>query len=296
VGVFNGDGQNFKNLDNKPAVIGRLIFSPLTLLPKHTRWMDEVWVGGSFWWQQANNLGGVGPPSTSGATSGDLANVTTQGGVNVFSSNYSNGTDAMKNAIRTHLAPDGTTVKYAFELNLPLFKHLGIRSEYVHQSIDIRKYNDVNPGNGNLTRTPGAPGNLDGWAAYVEAYAWIGGEVNVDHPGLYQVPHWKGYITPPPPRWAVMLAAKYEHVQFDVNGLPQTPNKGNPVNDPAGGHYGLDVFEFGANLWLTRHSRLMANYVLNYVGAGDGSATNETKNLYFKKYDHELLFRLAVSL
>jgi phosphate-selective porin len=285
-GVFDGDGQNFKNLDNKPAVIGRAFFAPLALWNKHDKWMEEVWIGGSFWWQQNTNLGGVGPASTSGATSGDLANITTQGGISLFNSNYNNGTDVNKNVIRSHLAPNGTTVKWALELNVPVFRYGGLRAEYMHQSIDVGEYNDVNPGNGNLTRYFSSNGRLEGWGSYVELYGWIHGDINVDRPGLYQVPHWNGYITPKSPLWALMLAAKYEHVELDVTGLP--------ANDPALGHYSLDVFELGGNLWLTRHSRLMANYVMNYL---DGNATNFTKNIYAKgHYDHELLFRLAVSL
>src|SRR5581483_3510844 len=229
LGVFNGDGQDLKNLDHRPAIIGRAFFAPLALLPRHADWMEEVWLGGSIWWQRNDNLGGAGPPSTSGATSGDLANVTTQGGLTVFSSNYANGTDALKNAVRARLAPDGTTLKWAVDLNLALPKRLGLRAEYVHQSIDVREYDDVNPGNGNLTRTPGGAGNATGWAAYVEAYAWIGGNVNADKPGLYQIPHWNGYIPPPPPQWALQLAARYEHLELAV-GLPPTPGL-----DPATG-------------------------------------------------------------
>ncbi|MCU1283101.1 MAG: hypothetical protein JWM53_6647 [bacterium] len=299
VGVFDGDAQNVKNLDNRPAVIGRGFFAPLALVPRHAPWMEGVWVGASFWWQQVENIAGAGPASTTGASTGDLASVTTQGGFAIFSSNYGNGADAMKNPIRTHLAPDGTVLKYAIELNVPILDRFGLRSEFVHQSMDVRAYNDVNPGTGNLTRTNGPKGFLDGYGAYVEAYAWIGGPVNVDKPGLYQVPHWNGYITPPPPRWAVMLAAKYEHVEFAISGLPQSTNAaGNAVGDPANGHYALDTFELGTNFWVTRHSRVIANYVLNYVGSGDPNqaAALSQKNLFFQKIEHELLFRFAVSL
>jgi phosphate-selective porin len=294
VGVFNGDGQNFKNLDNKPAVIGRAFVAPVAIWKRHPRWTEDLWLGGSFWWQNSTNLGGVGPASTSGTTSGDLSPVSTQGGINLFNSNYGNGVDLAKNAIRSHLAPNGTTVKWALELNVPLLSRYGLRSEYMHQSIHVGEYNDLNLA-GNLTRNYNANGLLEGWAAYVEAYAWFGGDVHVDKPGLYQVPHWNGYIPPPPPRWAVMLAARYEHIELGVSGLPQiTDSMGNLVNDTALGHYSLDVFELGANLWVTRHSRFMANYFLNYL---DGNATNVTKNIYFNgHYDHELLFRLAVSL
>lgn len=289
VGLFDGDGQNVKNLDNRPAFIGRVIVAPLTLLPRHAAWIDDVWVGGSFWYQQADNLGGAGPPSTSAATAGDLPSVTTQGGFAVFTANYNNGSDALGSAVRSHLALDGTVLKYAFEANLPITTRGGLRGEFVHQSMELRRYDDANSGSGNLQRTSGPKGFLDGYAGYVEAYAWIGGPVNVDKPGLYQTPHWNGYVTPPPPRWAVMLAAKYEHVEFAISGFG---------NDPANGHYALDVFELGGSLWVTRHARVMANYVLNYVGSGDPAqaATMVGKSLFFQRSEHELLFRLAVSL
>jgi len=104
------------------------------------------------------------------------------------------------------------------------------------------------------------------------------------------VPHWAGYVPPPPPRWAIELVAKYEHVEQNVSGLP--------AKDPAEGKYALDVFELGANFLVTRHTRLMANYVMNYVGNIDTSVASAQiqKNLFFKKIDNELLFRLDIHL
>jgi hypothetical protein len=290
VGVFNGDGQNTKNLDNEPAVAGRLFVAPLSLLARPPAWLEEIWVGGSFWWQQADNVAGGVAPSTSGPTTGDLQPITTQGNFTIFNPVFANGTDANKDAIRAHLAPNGTTLKYAFELNVPLFARYGLRSEYTHERIDIREYDDVNPGNGNLTRTAAVTGSLAGWGTYVEAYAWIGGPIEVDKPGLYSLPHWTGYRPPPAPRWALQLAAKYEHVEWNVSGLA--------AKDPAVGRYALDVFELGANLWVTRHARLMINYLYNYVGNFDAklAAVQLQKNLYFKNAEQELLLRLDVHL
>jgi hypothetical protein len=161
----------------------------------------------------------------------------------------------------------------------------------------VREYNDVNNA-GAQTRTPGAAGQITGSGGYGELYVWLGPELNVDRPGLYQTPHWRGYQTPPAASWAVMLAAKYEHLGFDVSALPQATNaSGKAVADAAVGHYALDTFELGANFWYTRHSRVMANYILNYVGAGDTPASTAlTKNLFYKTSEHELLFRWAVSL
>jgi hypothetical protein len=291
LGVFNGDGPNIKNLDNSPAIISRAFFAPVSLVPHHPAWTELIWLGGSIWWQQTTNLGGAAAPSLSGAAQGDLSPFTTQGGFTLFNSNYGDGSDLKtKQSIRDHLAPDGTTLKYAFEVNVPLWKRLGLRAEYMHQSIDVREYLDVNDGAGNLKRTAGSAGNLAGWGAYVEGYVWIGGPLSVDLPGLYQVPHWSGYVPPPAPRWALMLAVKYEHVEQDLTGLK--------AKDPWLGKLALDTFSLGANFWVTRHTRFIADYVMNYVGNIDAptAAVAFSKNYFFKKIDNELLFRLDVHL
>jgi phosphate-selective porin len=292
LGVFNGDGQNFKNLDNHPAYIGRVTVSPLGALPEpHAAWLDEVWLGGSFWHQTATNLGGAVAPSSSAATQGDLSSVTTQSGLSIFSSNYGNGVDANGNAIRSHLAPDGLTDKFALELNVPISERYGVRGEYLHQSIELREYQDTS-NLGSTTRVRGARGKFVGSGGYAEVYAWLGGDVHADHPGLYSSPHWKGYKPTPPVAWAVLLAAKYEHIGFDVENLPaETSASGKAVADAGVGHYGLNVYELGASLWYTRHSRIAANYVLNYLGA----TPVKTKNVFYKKSENELLFRWAVN-
>lgn len=298
VGVFNGDGQNVKNLDGNPAVVGRAVIAPLAFNPNHEKWMEDVWVGGSFWSQQNTNLGGATLPATSGATAGDLPSFSTQGGWTLFNSSYSNGKDSAGDAVRSHLGSDGSTRKYAFELNVPIFDRFGVRGEFIHESVGLAQYNDINAA-GVLTRAAGQNGKLTGSGGYGEAYVWLGNQVNVDRPGLYQVPHWRRYQEPPLPDWAVMLAVKYEHVGFDIDGLPSTisATTGRAVSDAAGGHYALDVFELGGSLWYTRHSRLMANYVLNFIGAGGEAAPSAlAKNPFYKRSEHELLFRWAVSL
>jgi hypothetical protein len=290
-GVFNGDGPNIKNLDNSPAIISRAFLAPIALWPHHPAWSDLIWFGGSIWWQPTTNLGGAAPPSVIGVAQGDLSPFTTQAGFTLFNSNYSDGVDVRtRQSIRDHLAPDGTTLKYAFELNVPLPKRFGLRAEYMHQSIDIREYLDVNDGSGNLKRSAGRRGNLDGWGTYVEIYAWIGGPLSVDLPGLYQVPHWSGYVPPPVPRWALMFAAKYEHVGQEITGLP--------AGDPWLGKLALDTFAAGANFWVTRHTRFMVDYAMNYVGNIDtaAAAVAFTKNFFFKRVDNELIFRIDVHL
>lgn len=284
IGLFDGDGQNFKNQDNLGAIIGRVHFTPFAAAGGREEWKQHLWIGGSFWAQNTDNLGGFVAPSTTAATQNDLSAVTTQGGVSLFNSSYGNA-----GGVRSHLAPDGWIVKHALELSVPLPRRFGFRSELVHQQISLREYNDANPGNGNLTRTRANAGLLDGWGGYAEVYAWLGGNADTDFPGVSRMPHWSGYQAPQPAAWSVMVAAKYEHVQFDVTGLA--------AGDPAVGQYALDVVEVGATLWLTRHARFMVNYVANYIGGNLANpASLETKNIFYHYSDHELLARFAVQL
>jgi hypothetical protein len=276
-------------------VVGRLFIQPLAVLPKHPEWVEDIEVGASFWWQRADNVAGPQAASTTGATAGDVGGLSTESGFSAFTSNYGNGSDANKNAIRTHLGVDGTVWKWALEGHLPITRRFGLRGEFIHQSIDLRRYDDVIAA-GIPTRSAGAKALLEGYAGYGEVYAWIGGPINVDKVGQYQSPHWNGYILSPPPRWALQLAARYEHTQFDISKL-ETVNAGKV--DPANGHYALDTLLLGANLWFSRHTRLMVNYGLNYVGAGGAGKDDAgllAKNLFYRKFDHELLFRLQVNL
>ncbi len=285
LGVFNGDGQSFKNQDNNPALVGRVFVAPLAWMAGSNRWMEDIWIGASFWWQRNENLGGPVAASVSGAAQADLPAMTTQGGFGFFSSNYNNGKDAGMNTVRTHLAPWGDTLKWALEANLP-WKKIGLRFEFVHQNIALAEYNDTNPVNAMLTRTVGSAGTLDGYGTYLELYGWILGDVNfLETPGLEAAPRIKKFSPAAEPKWGLMLAAKYENINFDVTGL--TPG------NLALGNYLLHVFEFGVNAWATKHVRMTGNYVMNYL---DGDSPQAKGNLFFQRPEHELLFRLGVAL
>jgi hypothetical protein len=331
IGVFNGDGQSFKNQDSRPALIGRAFVAPLAPWARGRRWMQEAWVGGSFWWQDNTNLGlnkeADASKSTTGASANDLLALTTQGGLGFFSSNYGNK-DSMGNAIRSHLAPNGQTLKGAVEANIP-WQRFGLRFEWVHQSVDLSRYDDSNPMNAAIVRAVTAinadktgAARLQGDGLYVELWAWVWGNYEMlEPPGIEPHPRLKPWGAAPAPQWGVMAAAKIEHVGFDVTGLPTTgqcDNSSRTGCDPAQGHYAIDAFEVGVNAWLTRHVRLTANYVLNYLGgfgtsdnkdpktgvASDPSLTNSKsndaknawKNWYYGKAEHELLFRVAIAL
>src|SRR5205085_12273800 len=88
LGLFNGDGQTFRNQDNNPALIGRLFVAPLAPIAGARRWMEDITVGVSIWWQKNSNIGGAVTPSGNGAAQNDLSAMTTQGGFGFFSSSY----------------------------------------------------------------------------------------------------------------------------------------------------------------------------------------------------------------
>lgn len=306
LGVFNGDGQNFKNQDNWGAIIGRAFIAPVAWLPaaEKNKWMKDIWVGGSFWWQHEGNLGGaIG--GASGGTQNDLSGMSTTGGFGFFSSNYNVATDSAGNNIRAHLVPSGGTTKWALEARVPIWK-FGVQGELMHVSEDLLSYYDsVNVPNAmtgkwsgsNFTRSaPKAGGNLDGYGGYVEAFAWILGDVNfIETPGLEPVPHIKKFAPAKEPLWGLRVLARYEQVSFNVSGLPGIldPATGMTTGDAAVGLYKLHTFGLGVDAWGTKHVRISANYFLNYI---DGDSPLVKKNFFYQRAEHELLFRLAVGL
>jgi len=305
IGVTNGEGQNFKNGDNWGAVLGRAFVAPLAWMPQaeKMKWLRDIEVGGSFWWQHVGNLGGaVG--GSSGGQQYDLSGMSTTGGFGFFSSNYNVATDAAGNSIREHLVPLGDTVKWGVEMRVPVWK-FGLQGELIHVSEGIAGYYDsvnvptaAGKWNGNPFARSGAKGagaTLDGYGGYIEAFAWILGDVNfIETPGLEPMPHIKKFAPAREPLWGLRMLVRYEQVTFNIRGLAgSTDAMGNLVNDLAIGLYKLHTFGLGLDAWGTKHVRLSVNYFMNYV---DGDAPNVKKSYFFQRAEHELLFRAGINL
>jgi hypothetical protein len=269
-------------------VLGRAFVAPLALLRDHRRWMEEVWLGASFGWQRADNLGEaapLGPADLTGNPVNALAPITTQGGFTLFNGSYDNPEAGVA---RTHLSPDGDSIKWALEANLP-FERAGVRFELVRQSTGLAVWDVTNPSGATPVRERTNGARFDGLGYYIEAYAWLLGDSHfVPAPGLESAPR-RG-TAPEAPRLALMIAARYEHVGFDVTGLPL---RAGMTPDIAQGHYQADVFALGLNFWATAHVRVSGNYVLNYL---DGDALRMKRNLFFEHPEHELMFRLQAAL
>ncbi|MCA1665468.1 MAG: OprO/OprP family phosphate-selective porin, partial [Myxococcales bacterium] len=306
IGLFNGDGQNFKNQDNWGAVLGRAFVAPVAWLPAAAKyqWMREIEVGASFWWQHEGNLGGaIG--GGAGGTQNDLAAMSTTGGFGFFSSNYNVATDGAGNNVRAHLVPSGGTTKWAVEARVPIW-NVGLQSELIHVSEDLLSYYDsVNVPNamtgkwsgGSFARSaPKSGGNLDGYGGYIEAFAWILGDASfIERPGVEPMPHIKKFAPADEPRWGLRVLARYEQLSFHVTGLPGIvdPASGTTTGDAAAGLYKLHQLGLGLDAWGTKHVRLTVNYFMNYI---DGDAPLVKKNFFYQRAEHELLFRVGINL
>jgi hypothetical protein len=256
--------------------------------------LKDIWVGASFWWQKNNNIGAQATPNASGGAQDDVTSMTTQGGFTFFNSSFGNGTDNAGNNVRSHLVADGNIVKWALEANVPVWKKAGLRFEYVHQHMPLAMYNDTNPMGATISRAgPLGGGLLDGYGMYLEAFGWILGDVHfLETPGLEPAPRLKE-LQQPHARWGLMLAAKYERLEFDVSNLPLSAGAMGPGPNPAQGHYLVQAMELGLNAWATKHVRLTINYILNHI---DGDSAQVKGNYFFDRNEHELLFRAALAL
>ena len=300
LGLFNGDGQNITAQGRTPAVIGRGFVAPLAASAGSRRSRRELWVGGSVLRRNARNLGGTIAPDTGARTQNDLNNMTTQAGMRFFAASYASK-DAMGGAIRSHLAPDGVTAKWALELNAPVTDRVGLRAELIHSSIDISQYHDSDVRSG-----PFPGGHFTGLGYYVEAWAWAMGDMSIvptpSLPGGSKLKHPIGPLEPA--RWGIKLLAKYEHVGIDLE-LPPIGGAGGDM-DPGAGHYAIDAFSLGADAWPSTQVRLSVNYVANFIGGLGGhrdDAALMKRNYYYvdppgdsthPTADHELTLRVQV--
>lgn len=272
VGVFNGDGIDVKDIDNHFDVMGRAYLAPLAFLraSETTRWLTEIWLGGSAWY------------STHVLSPFLMPAVTTQGGFTLLPGSFA------ANAL--NLGYNGDAFKWAVELNAPIGP-FGLRFELVR--IDHEGLGLYDKPITQADRKPVAQLSRGATAFYVQAWYWIVGDYRmIPAPGQELPRKWAGY-KPELGRWQLGLnvTAKYEHMQLNIaqdDSATLTEAQGAVL-----GGMTLDVAEVGANLWLSRHLRAQANYVMNYLS---GDMKLAQSNPFFRTAEHELLLRMAVGL
>ena len=264
-GVFNGDGPDFRNLDNQPDAIGRLTISPFASGDSGFR---RLMLGGSGWYGR-HVFGPAFPPQA------------TPGGVRFVAPQWTTGPPG--GAMRSlELRENGKVLSFGAELTIPLGRHAGLRGEAVYKQQDLAETETLNEQVSEL----GEP-RLTALAAYGEVWLWLAGDERMlPAPGL-QLPH---RIEPRYRRAfedGLMLAVRGELAKEDLVDTNST------LADPTRATTRVISGTAGVNYWRGSFARISINYVLNMW-----SGTSETiKALRAQSMlEHELLLRFATSL
>lgn len=294
LGIFNGDGGNVRNPDNHFDVIGRAYFAPLGLMPRArgTRWLSEIWVGGSFWFGQRVDVPyDAFPPLSS------------NGGVTFVPPVFGNG---------NRLVPNGQILKWAIEVNVPIGP-IGWRFELVRSERDgIGIYKPMASDSANsvpLNRALSANINRRGTSFYLQMWYWIIGSPSMlPTAGLELPPRWAGFKKGKESfPIGLYISARYERMFVEHDEIVQ---EGLTLSDEQRailGHVSVDSFGLAVNLWLSRHVRFSANYFLNYLDGNMPVVTTDVRfppagplmqptYPFYRTPEHELLFRAAFAL
>ena len=279
LGVFNGDSQNFRNVDNYADVMGRAWVAPLRLA--HVAALDAAEVGGSFW---------AGPRGGNGSI---LNTFSTQGGFNFTSSKGSFGMAATPFELHQH----GTLTEYAIEADIPIMHKYGLRFEYVNKQQDLDLDDATKAASGTLVINGHA--KLDGWSMYGEAWVWVvGDDTIIGAPGLQLPPRYKKFGVKPPVH-GVMIAARLERLDMNITSTDAMPNAfgiGSVGTNASNSETAITSAELGVNYWYSKRFRATFNYVYNLLDGNTAQYKKAKTTNGGNDDEHELLFRLAVAL
>jgi len=270
VGMFNGDGQNFRNADNKFDFMGRGWVAPLAFAGPEE--LKSITVGASFWvGKRVNAL--------------PVAAQTTLAGYTFLPTRWNNSAMGTTAASTYELHQDREMQAYAFELNAPIAHKFGARWELVWKRQQPFTVGDVT--GGKAPSPLGDGGKIDGYSTYGELWAWvIGDDKIVGDPGLQLPTRFKKFgVKPAQP--GLMIAARFERLSETVTMYPMSAMLAG-VNNVQGAMK-VTSFQLGANYWHSRRFRGSLDYVVNSF-SGD---TVTKQNL---KTEHEVLLRLAIAL
>ncbi len=269
LGIFNGDGPNFRNVDNQVDFIGRLVLAPFAR--SGIEGLRQVSVGVSAWYGQ--HLSGLPFPAQS-----------TAGGFRFLDPAWSAG----QSAVPMELHQDGAMLALAGEVNLPLGNVIGLRGEAVFKKQDLIEADISLAGQGMLRRTGLA--HLQGIGAYGELYLWLMGDQRLlPRPGL-ELPLRLSAIAAvdqEPPQ-GVMVALRGEVIKEDMTGNVSV--NGNPNLATTRVVSGAAVI----NYWYGRRVRLSASYTVNLFDGTSESVKAIISNQ--GRLEHELLFRFGAGL
>jgi hypothetical protein len=284
--------------------MGRAYFAPLALMPQAaaSRWLSEIWVGGSIWWGNRVDVPYDDPP------------LTTQGGVTLVPSQFGGAATNNLCNIGCRFVPNGELLKWALELNVPLGA-LGFRFELVHddhEGLGVYRATDGTTVEKLLPLGRVLAGNVNrtGTSFYMQAWYWIlGGPSILPTPGIETPIRWQGYRKDKEQfPLGVYVTARYERLTMHQDESDPTPSL-QDVQRAGLGTVTVDSFGMAVNVWWSRHFRFSANYLVNYLD-GDMPLVQGTTRIpvpatgnlpqptspYYRTTEHEILFRAGIAL
>jgi len=268
LGLFNGDGQNFKNQDSDFDLMGRAWLAPFAMAGIEA--LKEATRGGSFW-MGTRERGRV------------LAPHTTQGGLAFFEPVRWKATPS--EAANLELRQDGDLRALAAEVHVPFDHRYGLRGEFIHKrqyltTVDASK----------SAFAPVGRATCEATAWYAQAWAWILGDDRIPGDRALQLPpRWRGFTSKAPEHGLVVLA-KVEHLEATV--APSTA----PGLNPVAGTTKVDAYELGINYWYSKRFRATINYVLNRLSGGAVTARSAIATNGGSASEHEVSMRMAIAL
>jgi phosphate-selective porin len=262
-GLFNGEGPEFRNVDNQSDTIGRLVATPFA---GSDRWWSRLSIGGSFWY--GNHV--LGPEAPVQATAGGMV---------FFEPHWTSGQTA---PLSFELHEQGTVTALGGELNLPLGDRFGLRGEVVWRRQHLSE-DDTSQG----LATPVGDATLAGISGYGELWFWLLGDDRLlPAPGM-ELPLRIGASEHPPLTEGLQLALRAEVLKENLTS-------GNPtLGDPGIATTRVTSGTVGVNYWRGRFVRLSANYSVN---EWSGTSITVMELAAVQKFEQELLLRFAMSL
>jgi hypothetical protein len=265
-GLFNGEGPGFRNVDNQPDAIGRVVVSPFGASTGPFRRLS---VGASGWYGR-HVLGPMFPAQA------------TPGGVRFLAPRWVSGQNP---GTTLELREHGRLIAAGGEANLPLGTRFGVRGEGVWKRQIL--------GEADISAPVGPPtllgeATFEGIAAYGEAWLWIlGNERLLPRPGLQLPLRIVPFDASRLGQDGLMFAVRGEILKEDLT--TNQPTLGNPTRATTRVISGTA----GLTYWRSHLARFSVNYVANYW-----SGTSETiKALGVAgKLQHEILIRFGMAL
>jgi hypothetical protein len=249
VGLVSGNGPNRPGIDARAEAVGRVVVRPLA--DRHDA-LSKLHIGGSFRW-------GKRDPNF---TWYDAPSLTTGGGYAFFEPKIGKG------ATETHIFPSDVQMAAAAEVYLP-FDRFDLRAEAVFVNEERREAFLNTPW------TTERAGTFKGLGYYVMASVWPFGTPRINgEPGTYGPPTLSPNAkSATASDFGLQLMVRWEQLMFDYDSIA----KGGDMRglfDADTTKIRVNVAQFGATYWASRHVRLTAEYSL-YMFPGTPPASND---------------------